>query len=207
MEMHKAYSILNVKETVEDEEFVIVRGVASTPTADRMGDIVRPMGAKFSTPMPLLWQHRGDAPVGNVTFAEPNEKGIPFEAKLPIVKEAGKLKDRVDEAIHSMKYQLVRAVSIGFSILDDGFEVMKSGGLDIKSWEWLELSLVTIPANSQAIISAVKSIDNVSTEPDAAPTAPTAATGKKDGPVKLIKPASDLAVTYTKLIKSKNSQE
>jgi len=43
--------------------------------------------------------------------------------------------------------------------MEDGYEVMKGGGWNIKQWEWLELSLVTIPANSEAVISAVKSAD------------------------------------------------
>ena len=191
--MKRAFSVLDVKEMSEDDEFVTVRGIASTPVTDRMGDIVQPMGAKFATPMPLLWQHNANAPVGNVVFASPTKSGIPFEAKIPIIKEAGRLKERVDEAIQSLKYELVRAVSIGFSVLKH--DVMKSGGWDIKEWEWLELSLVTIPANHEAIITAVKS---VSTEPPA----PTVATHGKKGPVKLIKKSGDTdKPSYTKLIK------
>ena len=191
--MKKAFSILDVKEMTETEEFVTVRGIASTPTTDRMGDIVRPKGAKFATPMPLLWQHSSMAPVGNVIFAQPNEKGIPFEAKIPIIKEVGKLKERVDEAIQSLRYNLVRAVSIGFSVIK--YETIKAtGGWDIVEWEWLELSLVTIPANSEALISAVKSMDCV---PD-----PSAAKGKKDGPVTLIRrPCAKGKPTFVKIIK------
>jgi len=157
--MDRAYTLLDIKEMDEQPEFVHIRGVASTPTPDRMGDVVEPMGAQFKTPMPLLWQHNHEAPVGHVTFAKPTKDGIPFEAKIPRVAEAGRLKDRVDEALHSLKYQLVSAVSIGFRAVENGYEVMKSGGLRFKQWEWLELSLVTIPANSEAVIHAVKSID------------------------------------------------
>lgn len=157
--MDRAYSVLETKSIDENAEFVTIRGIASTPTTDRMGDVVEPMGAKFKTPMPLLWQHQHDQPVGHVTFASPTEKGIPFEAVLPVIKEAGRLKDRVDEAIHSLKYQLVAAVSIGFNAVEGQIERLKSGGLRFKEWEWYELSLVTIPANSQAVITAVKSID------------------------------------------------
>lgn len=156
---HRAYSVLAIKEMDEQADFVHIKGVASTPTPDRMGDVVEPMGAKFTTPMPLLWQHRHDAPVGHVTFAQPTKTGIPFEARLPRIAEAGALKDRVDEAIQSLKYQLVSAVSIGFRAVGDGVELLKSGGLRFKEWEWLELSLVTIPANSDAVIQAVKSFD------------------------------------------------
>jgi hypothetical protein len=101
-------------------------------------------------------------PVGHVTFAKPTSEGIPFKAELPKIKEAGRLKDRVDEAIQSLKHKLVSAVSIGFSPIDDDYEVMSNGGYRFKTWEWMELSLVTIPANSEAVISAVKSIDQKS---------------------------------------------
>lgn len=158
--MDRAYSVLETKSVEESAEFVTIRGIASTPTTDRMGDVVEPMGAKFKTPMPLLWQHQHEQPVGNVTFAQPTAKGIPFEATLPVIKEAGRLKDRVDEAIHSLKYQLVAAVSIGFRAVEGQVERLKTGGLRFKEWEWFELSLVTIPANSQAVITAIKSIDN-----------------------------------------------
>lgn len=157
--MDRAYSILGVKGVTDDDKFVYVEGIASTPTLDRQGDSVDPLGAKFTAPMPLLWQHDAHKPVGQMTFAKPTKSGIPFKAQIPKITEAGTLKDRVDEAIQSLKYGLVSAVSIGFRILQDGYEVMDGGGWNIKSWEWMELSLVTIPANSEAVISAVKSAD------------------------------------------------
>lgn len=157
--MERAYSILDCKAFDDsDEKFITIKGIASTPTPDRYGDIVEPKGAKFKTPMPLLWQHNHDAPVGHVTFAEPEEKGIPFEARIPKVSEEGTLKTRVDEAIHSLKYELVNAVSIGFSPIEYSF-MEEGNGIRFNEWEWLELSLVTIPANSEAVISAVKSFD------------------------------------------------
>lgn len=158
MTMHRAYSVLDVKEMAEDADFVRVKGIASTPATDRMGDQVDPMGAKFKTPMPLLWQHRHAEPVGHVVFAKPTKAGIPFEATLPIIKESGRLKDRVDEAIQSLRYRLVAAVSIGFSAVESAIERIETG-LRFKEWEWLELSLVTIPANSEATITAIRSID------------------------------------------------
>jgi HK97 family phage prohead protease len=119
------------------------------------------MGARFKTPMPLLWQHRHDQPVGHVTFAQPTKKGIPFRAELPLVKEPGTLKDRIDEAVQSIRYGLVAAVSIGFSAVEGMVERIDTG-LRYKQWEWLELSLVTIPANAEAVITAVKSVDQAS---------------------------------------------
>ncbi len=157
--MNRAYSILNVKSVEKRDGFVHIEGIASTPTVDKVGDIVDPMGAKFKTPMPLLWQHKHEAPVGHVNFAQPTPKGIPFKATLPIIAEEGTLKTRVDEAIHSLKYNLVTAVSIGFSAVEGAVERLKSGGLKFKEWNWHELSLVTIPANADAVITAIKSAD------------------------------------------------
>ena len=93
-----------------------------------------------------------------MTFAKPEKTGIPFKGEMPKIKEPGNLKDRVDEAIQSIKYKLVAAVSIGFSPMEYAF--MDDGGIHFTEWEWLELSLVTIPANSEAVISAVKSADH-----------------------------------------------
>ena len=156
--MRRAYSVLDVKEMVETDDHVRIKGIASTPSTDRMGDVVEPMGAKFKTPMPLLWQHHHDLPVGQVTFAQPTKNGIPFEGVLPLVKEAGRLKERIDEAVQSVRYGLVTAVSIGFAAIEGMVERIETG-YRFKEWEWLELSLVTIPANADAVITAVKSID------------------------------------------------
>jgi HK97 family phage major capsid protein/HK97 family phage prohead protease len=153
--MNRAYTILEIKKV--DEEERVISGIASTPTPDRVGDVVEPMGAKFSLPMPLLWQHRSGEPVGHVEWAKPGKDGIPFRARFVKTNEPGRLKDRLDEAWQSVKLGLVRAVSIGFSILE--ISRMKDGGYHILEWEWLELSVVTIPANQDATIQTVKSID------------------------------------------------
>jgi HK97 family phage prohead protease len=155
---HRAYSALHVKDVSESGGFVRIKGIASTPTVDRMGDSVNPMGASFKTPMPLLWQHKHDQPVGHVVFAKPTRTGIPFEAQIPVIKEEGVLKQRVDEAIHSLKYQLVAFVSIGFSAVQGAVKRLESGGLSFEKWDWHELSLVTIPANPDAVLTSVKAL-------------------------------------------------
>ena len=155
----RAYSYIQTKAFESDEDKVVIRGMASTPTPDRSNDIVDPMGASFDTPMPLLWQHNAHKPVGNLIDAKQSKKGIAFEAEIPRIKEAGALKDRVDEAIHSLQYNLVSAVSIGYRPLDGEYEFLENGGIHFKKWEWFELSLVTIPDNPEAVLSAVKSFD------------------------------------------------
>lgn len=152
----RAYSILNIR-SYDDEERII-EGVASTPNTDRMGDVVEPFGGKFAVPMPLLWQHKTDQPVGWVEWARPTEKGIAFKARVAKIVEPGELKNRVDMAWQTVKSKLVKGVSIGFKMLE--VEPIKGArGLRIKNWEWLELSLVTIPANADASIHAIRSVD------------------------------------------------
>jgi HK97 family phage major capsid protein/HK97 family phage prohead protease len=153
--MNRAYAVLDVKSV--DEEKRVIRGVATTPTPDRVGDIVEPLGVEFKNPLPLLWQHKSDKPVGTVTFDKPTKSGITFEAKLPVPKESQSLIDRVSEAWESVKLGLVRGVSIGFRPLEYSF--MDDGGVRFVSSEVMELSLVTIPANADANIQTIKSID------------------------------------------------
>jgi uncharacterized protein len=155
MELQRAFTVLDVR--ASDEEHRSIEGIASTPAPDRYDDIVEPLGAKYSVPMPLLWQHNHDQPVGHVEFAKPDAKGIPFKARIMKLDEDGALKARLDEAWQSVKLGLIRAVSIGFRPLE--YSRLDNGGLRFLSWEWLELSLVTIPANGEATINVIRSID------------------------------------------------
>lgn len=161
----RAYSFIEIKSTDEDRR--IIEGVATTPTPDRSQDIVRPMGAKFSLPLPFLWQHRHDEPIGHVIDADPKPSGIKFKAQIQKTDEPGKLKDRLDEAWLSLKLKLVRATSIGFRPLKYSF--IENGGIDFEEWDWLELSGVTIPANPDAAITAVKQFDRIFREAQGIP--------------------------------------
>jgi len=149
--------MLHVKSVdVEQRTF---SGFATTPTPDRIGDIVEPKGAKFQNPLSLLLFHDSKQPVGKAVFGKATDEGIAFTASIPDVSEPGRLKDRVDEAWHSVKYGVIRGVSIGFRAFEDGIEQLKSGGLRFTSYEVLELSLVPVPANSEASIQSIKAID------------------------------------------------
>jgi HK97 family phage major capsid protein/HK97 family phage prohead protease len=152
----RAYAVLNVKSV--DDKTRTLKGMASTPATDRQDDIVEPMGAKFRVPMPLLWQHDTYSPVGSVTYAEKTPDGIPFEAEIASVDGPPQLKARLDEAWASLKAGLVRGVSIGFKSLDHE-PIKGTDGIRFKSWEWLELSLVTIPANAEATVTSIKNAD------------------------------------------------
>jgi HK97 family phage prohead protease len=155
--VYRAYSVLDVKGL--DPELRSLEGVATTPTTDRMGDVIESRGATFANPLPLLLFHDARLPVGTVSLRDASEGGIRFRATLPEIPTAGSLRTRVDEAWDSIKAGLIRGVSIGFRALDGGVEPMKSGGLKFSKIEILELSLVAVPANADARIENIRAID------------------------------------------------
>jgi len=155
--MDRAYALLSVK--AFDTERRTITGFASTPTPDRRGDILEPLGASFRNPLPLLLHHDRERPVGRVTLTARRD-GIAFEAQLPEIAEPGLVRDRVNEAWHSIKAGLITGVSIGFRPLADGVAMLKSGGMHLLKTEICELSLVTVPANVETTIHTIKSFDS-----------------------------------------------
>lgn len=153
--MNKAYSLLNIKSY--DVEQRIIKGIATTPSPDRVDDIVEPQGAEFALPIPFLWQHAHSLPIGQVTEANVSEEGIEVTVQIANIEEEGDLKRRIDEAWQSIKSGLVRGLSIGFRGLEVE-EIPRSWGLRFKKWEWFELSAVTIAANAEASITEIKSM-------------------------------------------------
>jgi HK97 family phage prohead protease len=151
----RAYSFIQIKAV--DEENRIIDGIATTPSPDRVGDIVQPMGAKYRLPLPFLWQHNHEEPIGHVIEATPTPQGIAFRAQIAKTDEPGKLQDLLNFAWQCIKMKLVAAVSIGFRPIKYAF--LTDGGVEFEEWDWYELSAVTIPAQAEATITAVKSID------------------------------------------------
>jgi HK97 family phage major capsid protein/HK97 family phage prohead protease len=154
--MDRAYSVLEIK-SVDEERRELV-GLATTPAADRRGDIVEPKGASFSLPLPLLWQHDHAKPIGTVVEATVNNRGILVRAQIPQIAEPGPLKDLIDLAWQLIKAKLVRGLSIGFRALETAR--LEKGGTHFLKWSWLELSAVTIPANAEATIQVIRSLDS-----------------------------------------------
>jgi HK97 family phage prohead protease len=135
-----------------DDDARIIEGTASSPALDTDGDTLDPKGAEYSLPMPLLWQHRSDEPIGFVTAARVTDKGITIRAQI-----AKGVSTRIDEAWALIKGGLVRGLSVGAQLKE--YSHKPTGGLTVTKWRWRELSAVTIPANQEASISLVKSAD------------------------------------------------
>jgi HK97 family phage major capsid protein/HK97 family phage prohead protease len=154
--LSRAWATLEVKSL--DDEQRLIEGLVTTPSPDRRGDIVEPTGAEFTLPMPLLWQHDTQRPVGEVLTAQVTPAGIAITAKFARVDVAGTLRDRLDEAWHSVKARLVRGLSIGFKPLE-ALPVKRGdpyGAQHVTRWHWAETSAVTIPMNVEATITNIK---------------------------------------------------
>lgn len=156
--MNRAYSTLELKAAEAGGKRTFT-GIASTISTDRSGDVVEPTGAQFKLPIPLLWQHNSRDPIGWVTEATVTAKGIEVTGEVADVEEAGALKERLAMAWQMLKSGLVRGLSIGFNSIESA-RIDGTYGLRFMKWEWLELSAVTIPANQDASITAIKSADD-----------------------------------------------
>lgn len=156
--MHEiGYALLTVKAFDADRR--VFSGIATTPELDRVGHVIDPAGVTFANPLPLLFHHDRTQPIGTVILDAPTADGVTFTATIPDIPEPGRLRDRVDEAWHSVKAGLIRGVSVGLRVLDGGARLAKNGKvLRLLKTEIVELSLVTIPANLSASILTVKSL-------------------------------------------------
>lgn len=152
--MQKAYVNLNIKSVDHDQR--IIEGWATRPEEDRVGDVVLPHGAVYKLPLPFLLDHDHSKAVGHVDRVEVSDSGIRFWAHIPKIKEEGELKTLTDYAWGLVKQRLRKAVSIGFRVLE-AEPIAHSRGIRVRSWEWLELSAVSVPALASAQITGIKS--------------------------------------------------
>lgn len=164
MDKQVAFSTLQIKALDDDKrEFT---GIASTAEPDRQLDIVVPEGAKFKLPLPFLWQHDHQKPIGEIYEAKVTAKGIEVKGRIKNVSAPSQLAARLDEAWVSLREGLVRGLSIGFRPIKYSF--LDNGGMQFDEWDWMELSAVTIPANASGQVTSLKQIKSLDREVRAA---------------------------------------
>lgn len=118
---------------------------------DRIGDWIEPgafKGAKL--PIPMLFGHDMNDPVGTWDAAEEKADGLHIAGKLLVDDVA-----RAREVRALVKSGAVRGLSIGF--ITKKAQARPGGGRTIKSLELLEASLVTIPMHAGAKVTSAKS--------------------------------------------------
>lgn len=103
---------------------------------------------------PLLWQHDSACPLGPHTDMYEDDKGLYIEARL-LVDDVAKAR----EAHALLKNKVISGMSIGFSVAEDGQNYDgKTNVWNLTKLELWENSLVTFPANDQALVEEVKTL-------------------------------------------------
>lgn len=168
---NKYFFQMEVKEVKAEDNGgdVLIEGYASTPDLDRYRDIVEPKAFQdalelyMKNPV-ILYQHNADRPVGLATATKITGKGFWIRATI---KEA----DTKEKVLNG----LMRAFSIGYIPLEsaleheDGtpFNAEKDSYWDatlvrvIKKLDLVEISIVSTPANGNALFSVAKSVKRV----------------------------------------------
>lgn len=127
---------------------MVFRHVLTSPRKDRDGDILRTKGALVDPKLPLLWQHVHTLPIGKMlAIAEhtPN--------KLSLITAIIDLNELSHDAAVMVDNGMGR-FSHGFRALE--FSKLKEGssdddvGFDVKKFEIMEESLVSVPSNVDA---------------------------------------------------------
>lgn len=101
----------------------------------------------------MLWQHDMDNPIGVYTSMVEDENGLYVEGKLNMEVQ------RAREAYALLKQGAIDSMSIGYITLQDDVD-QTTGIRYLKEVKLIEISLVTYPANEQAVVDAVKAAIN-----------------------------------------------
>lgn len=145
---HKTYRF-KVRQIDETGAF---EGLASTyGNVDQGGDVIEP-GAFDRTlkngngEVPILWSHDPTEPIGLGRVSN-SEEGLVIQGKLELSLPAAQ------KVYVLLKSKIVRGLSIGYQTLQS---VMDKGVRRIKEVKLFEVSVVTFPMNSEAVVTAVK---------------------------------------------------
>ena len=99
----------------------------------------------------VLWQHKADMPIGLPVDMREDSKGLWVKSKISRTEKG-------DEAIELMRDGVIDRMSVGFSIPGGKSTIDGQGIRHIYEGKLFEYSLVTWPANDQAVITGVKTL-------------------------------------------------
>jgi HK97 family phage prohead protease len=144
--MEKIFHWTNTFKTLgeNDDGSVNIRGLASTNSLDRTGDVINHDAwtkseglAGFQQNPIILFNHNYNKPIGRATSIEVSKEGLELGAKIS--KSAGEIKDLIKDGV-------LGAFSVGFRVKDAEYKE-ETDGFEIKDAELFEVSVVSVPAN------------------------------------------------------------
>ena len=139
----------------KDDPFLFV---ASSDAEDRMGDTIMQEGwdlRNFKKNPIALWAHDHRTPIG--VWENVKVEGNKLMARLKMA--APRTSPFIDTLRSLLEQRILRAVSVGFMPLKAPEEIVDdkgrpTGGLKFTKQELLEISVVSIPANQEALATA-----------------------------------------------------
>jgi HK97 family phage prohead protease len=151
----KTYKALNLAIDKKKREVV---AVASTDTVDRVGEVILPSGLRKGIDYggrPILWSHEDEQlPVGVIKWAKADGDKLIVKYRLSDKTQFAR------DVFELMQDDCLRFQSIGFDI----FEASPPSAEEqktypeckriIRDWELLELSIVNVPCNPEAMVIA-----------------------------------------------------
>lgn len=171
------FNLSNARVTKDAKGECIIEGYANTSSKDRVGDVVLPKAfektlATYMNNPVLLSNHDWNDPCGVVLEAEITDKGLWIKARISDTRED--VKTLIREGC-------LRTFSIGYNEVDADYDESTKTKY-IKELELLEISVVTVPANTEAMFTqAATKVDSEGTEKtdDSAKSAPSVRTAKE----------------------------
>lgn len=160
--MSKIFKVFQVQSKAIDQEAGIYEVTISTEDIDRDGDIVRASGAQLENymrnPVVLLGHDYHDLPVGK-TLELRIVPGVGICARFQFPEKG--LYDKADQVRALWDAGFLNAASIGFNPLKSiNLDPQKPWGpQEYIEWELLEWSIVTVPANQDALRLALNASD------------------------------------------------
>jgi HK97 family phage prohead protease len=127
----------------------VVDSYQEVVSAGAFADSLAELNAKQRR-VPVLWQHRSDQPIGVYLELTEDDTGLFVKGQLLINDVA-----LAREAHALIKAGAVTGLSIGYWIRESSFDE-KTGIRTLTKLDLVEVSLVTMPANDEARVEAVK---------------------------------------------------
>ena len=156
--MNKVFNLTSTfKALDQDDDGIIIGGMASTKDFDRAGDTILPEAwtkgglQNFEKNPIILFNHDYNKPIGRATGLKVTDDGLELKAKIS--------KSAPDAVASLVKEGILGAFSVGFRIKDADY-LEETDGLKIKDAELFEVSVVSVPCNQAATFSLAKSFDS-----------------------------------------------
>lgn len=143
------------------------KATITTDSIDRDGEVVVPQGMNsknYERNPVLLWNHDTAQPIGKAISLRRGESAIEAEFEFA-ARPADFNGDWFPDYIRGLvAAKVLRSVSIGFMPLDGGTRQASKADIDrygpgvnrvFNKWQLLEVSIVSVPANQDALITAV----------------------------------------------------